>query len=163
MAQQPPQGPKAPAVTRDTIKSLVTIDLNDSYAGLQSETARLLTEYVTRGLSGDALADAVANDLKALSTADIERAGRESTHKGFVLGRNLEAQARPEDIGEVVRTAVLDENTCTEQDYGDGYPRCRELDGRTFDFNSPDYFEFMPPSHCEGGGQCRCIPLYRAA
>lgn len=163
MAQKPPKGKSAGSVTDEALRVFVGIDLRDLYSGLETESARLFSEFAQRGLSGEALGNAVADELKSLGTAALERAGRESTHKGFVLGRNLEAQARPEEIGEVVRTAVLDENTCTEEDYGDGEPRCYELDGRVFAFNSPDYFEFMPPSHCEGGAQCRCIPIYRKA
>lgn len=161
MAQKPPKGKSAGSVTDEALRVFVGIDLRDLYSGLETETARLLSEFAQRGLSGEALGNAVADELKSIGTAALERAGRESTHKGFVLGRNLEAQARPEEIGEVIRTAVLDENTCTEEDYGDGKPRCRELDGAVRQFNSPEYFEVMPPAGCEGGAQCRCFDMFR--
>lgn len=154
MAQQPPQGPRAPSVTNEAIRVRVEVDLSDFYTRLQNRTAQLLTDLQQQGLEGDALADAVADGLKDEFDVPIERAGREATHEAFSLGRNLEAQARAGEIGEVVRSEVLDANTCDP---------CKALDGTVYQFNSPEYFENMPPNKCDGREQCRGLYLYRSA
>jgi len=153
VAQKPPEGPDAAAVTTEALKVRVTIDLSRIGNRLQNEALRLTTDYQQRGLTGKVLADAVAGDLESLFALDIERAGREATHEAFALGRNLEAQANAPRIGMVVRSEILDQNTCDP---------CMGLDGRTVAFNSPDYFELMPPNFCDGREQCRGVYLYRS-
>lgn len=154
MAQKPPQGPGADRVTNEALKVRVGIDLEGFYSALRSRTAQLLTDLQQQGLTGAALADAVTDALRAEFDTPIERAGREATNEAFALGRNLEAQERQDEIGEVVRTEVLDENTCEP---------CSQLDGTVVVLNSPEYFRLMPPNLCEGREQCRGFYIYRRA
>lgn len=154
MAQKPPQGPTAVTVTDEALRLRATLDLSEFGNRLQNEAARLLADYQQQGLTGDALADAVTADLESLFDPAFERAGREATNEAFNLGRNVEAQARQASIGTVVRTEILDDNTC---------PPCRALDGFTTTLNGPGYFENMPPNGCDGGEQCRGFYIYEAA
>jgi len=154
VAQAPPKGPKASIVTEEAIRVRASIDLAEIVSRLQNEDARLIADYSQRGLTGPALANAVTSDLEAMFGTSLERTGREATHEAFALGRNLEAQSQADSIGGVVRSAILDENSC---------PPCVGLDGQTYTFNSADYFNDMPPNHCDGGEQCRCLYIYRSA
>ena len=149
-----PIGPQAQAVTDGAHRIGVEIDVSEIAGRLEREALRLINDYSQQGLTGDALADAVSEGLRSLSSAPVERAARGATSEAFNLGKNLEAQTRIDQIARVVRTEILDENTC---------PPCRDLDGKEAEFNSPEYLEFMPPNLCEGRELCRGFYLYEAA
>src|SRR5262249_53183097 len=121
------------------------IDLNSLYNRLVSETQRLLNDYGQRGLTGDALAEAVASGLEALSDAPLDLAGRGAVTEAMNLGRNVTAQRLAPGV-KVVRTEILDERTCGP---------CWKLDGFTTTVNGPGYFENMPPNWCKGLDLCR--------
>jgi hypothetical protein len=152
VALGPPQGTAAPAITDEAIRVRVGIDLSDLSARLSNEAARLFTDYSQQGLTGDALGEAVASALQAMFDPQLDRAGREATHEAFSLGRNLEAQAGASKVTQVVRSEVLDRNTCEP---------CSALDGTVVEMNSPDYFKYMPPNGCDGREQCRGLYLYQ--
>ena len=153
--QQPPQGPTAGPVTNDALALRVQIDLSEVANRLQNEAARLIADLQQRGLTGDELGAAVERELLSIfDDTSSARTGREATHEAFSLGRNLEAQRQEARIGEVVRSEILDENTCDP---------CRSEDGTVVVLNSPAYFEHMPPNGCEGREQCRGIYIYRGA
>lgn len=149
-----PIGPNAGQVTADANRIAVEIDISSLATRLQNEALRLINDYSQQGLSGPQLAEAVAAGLRNLSDAPVDRAARGAAGESFNLGRNLEAQRQADQIGEVVRTEILDQNTCEP---------CRALDGKVVEFNSPDYFEFMPPNQCDGRDQCRGFYIYRSA
>lgn len=132
----------------------VEIDLSDLASRLEREALRLINDLSQQGLTGDALADAVASGLRALSDAPVDRAARGAASEAFNLGRNLGAQAEAGRIETVVRSEVLDQNTC---------PPCADLDGKTVEMNSPEYFEFMPPNGCDGRELCRGFYVYLEA
>lgn len=154
LAEQPPEGPAAPVVTSSAYEVRASLDLSTVYDRLLSETTRLLEDFSQQGLTGQALADAVVSGLKDLGDTPIEEAGRGAATEAFNLGRNLAAQANAGQIQEVVRTEVLDSNTCDP---------CASLDGFTTTVNGPGYFENMPPNACNGGDLCRGFYLYRSA
>lgn len=155
MAQEPPKGPAAGSVTADAISLRVQIDLSEVGNRLQNEATRLVADLSQQGLTGDELGAAVERELLAIfDDASAARTGREATHESFSLGRNLEAQRQAGSIGEVVRSEILDENTCEP---------CAAMDGTVVVMNSPAYFENMPPNGCDGREQCRGIYLYRGA
>lgn len=154
MAQKPPQGPDAPKVASEAFRNQVDIDVSAVANRMRNEAARSIADHMQRGLAGDALAEAVLADLDPLFDAQVERSGRAAVHEAFAHGRNLEAQVQADTIGEVVRSAILDPNTC---------PPCINRDGNVYELNTPAYFDDMPPNHCEGGEQCRCIYIYRVA
>lgn len=130
------------------------IDLSSFYNRLLNETRRLMTDYGQQGLEGQDLADAVEAGLRNLSDTPIDQAGRGATTEAFNLGRNLAAQRNAASIQRVVRTEILDENTC---DF------CESADGKTYDVNTPAYFENMPPNGCDGRDLCRGFYMYEAA
>jgi hypothetical protein len=159
LADQPPVGPAAPAVTANAYEVRASLDLNAMYDRLRSETLRLLEDLSQQGLSGQELSDAVVNGLKGLSDTPIDEAARGGATEAFNLGRNLGIQDSADKVSEVVRTAVLDQNTCDN---------CDRLDGFTTTVNSADYFAKSPPivagpDACDGWDLCRCFWLVRAA
>lgn len=154
MANQPPQGPQAGAITADAFEVYASINVDEIVTRLSNEARRLLTDTAQSGLSPEAMGDAVEAGLKGLSDTPLEKAGRTAGSEAFNLGRNLSIQENLGQIREVVRTEVLDENTCEP---------CRELDGKVIQVNSPDYWLLMPPNECEGRELCRGFYLARAA
>ena len=156
LALKPPIGKAAPRVTDEAFRATVAIDLDTFYTRLQNETRAALAEFQKQGLTGDALADAVEARLQGLSDKPIEAMGRASTSEAFNLGRNIAAQENLPLIKEVVRTEILDINTC--------FP-CRMLDFSnsqiTYEINTPEYFRDMPPNLCEGRDFCRGFYIFR--
>ena len=112
-----------------------------------------MADLQQQGLDGEALAERLVLALDNLSDTPLEQMGRASTSEAFNLGRNLAAQEALPQIREVVRTEVLDENTCDP---------CWMLDGTVVEMNTEEYFRFMPPNQCQGREQCRGFYLYRA-
>jgi hypothetical protein len=154
MAQKPPIGEVAKPVTDEALRVRVEIDLDEFYQRLVSRTREVLPDLQQQGLTGDELARRLEAELSNLSDTPIEQMGRGSTSEAFNLGRNEAAQELQPQIGRVVRTEILDENTCEP---------CQSLDGRVVEMNSPDYFEFMPPNFCQGESFCRGFYIYRSA
>jgi hypothetical protein len=151
MADVPPQGSDALPTTTKAFQVVASIDVDEQIARLTNETRRLISDYSQQGLTGEALATAVADGLDALSDVPLQQAGRGAVSEAFNLGRNLAIQEKP-NITTVVRTEILDENTC---------PPCHALDGQIFTVNSSEYFENMPPNKCDGREFCRGFYLAR--
>lgn len=148
----PPIGPAAPGITGDAHRVAVEIDVSELAGRLEREAMRLINDLSQQGLTGDELARAVGDGLRQLSDAPVERMARGATSEAFNLGRNLEAQRRIAEIKTVMRTEILDENTCAP---------CQQLDGREVEVNTPEYFELMPPNLCDGREQCRGFYIYQ--
>lgn len=151
LAEQPPAGKDAFPVTSSAFEVRAEIDLQSVYDRLRSNTLRLMEDFSQQGLSGQDLADAVVSGLKDLSDTPVEQAGRGATTEAFNLGRNLAAQGSLNQIANVIRTEILDGNTCDP---------CRALDGFTTTVNGPGYFENMPPNQCDGWDLCRGFYMY---
>lgn len=154
MAQKPPIGKDAFPVTEEAFRVRADIDLTDFYERLRTETLQQFTDLSQQGYRGEELADRVIAALNNLSDRPIEEAGRGAATEAFNLGRNLEIQKSPDAVSEVVRTEILDGNTCEP---------CRLLDGSVYEVNSAAYFQDMPPNHCQGRDLCRGFYLVRAA
>jgi len=154
MAQKPPIGVDAAPVTTEAFQVRAEVDLSAFYQRLLNETRRLMTDLGQQGLSGPELADAVEAGLRNLSDVPLEQAGRGAVTEAFNLGRNLSAQRNAAAVQTIVRTEILDENTCDP---------CDSLDGFTTTVNGPGYFENMPPNHCAGRDLCRGFYAYEAA
>lgn len=142
----PPTGINAGQITSEAHQVAVDLDVSEIVGRLEREAIRLVKQFSQQGLEGEELARAVQNGLRQLSDAPIEKAARGAASEAFNLGRNLAAQERAAEIQRVVRTEVLDLNTC---------PPCRELDGTEYEVNSQEYFENMPPAGCDGRELCR--------
>lgn len=146
-----PEGKDAVSVTANAHMVGVEIDITELKERMETEAIRLTEQFSRQGLEGEELAAAVQGGLRQLSDAPVNRASRAAISSGFNLGRNLEAQRRAEDIEQVVRSEILDTETCAP---------CQALDGQIFVFNSPEYFEFMPPTKCNGRDFCRGFYIY---
>jgi hypothetical protein len=158
-----PVGRAAIGVTGKAHQVAVELDVSGLKTRLENEAVRLINDFSQQGLRGEALVDAVREGLNALSEAPVDKAARGATSEAFNLGRNLEAQRHVGEIKMVVRSEVLDENTCSSADNlpGDNSPRCFELDGAEYEINTDEYFKHMPPNDCHGFELCRGFYLYK--
>jgi SPP1 gp7 family putative phage head morphogenesis protein len=151
-----PIGGQAEGVMQEVQRVAVDLDITETKTRLDTEAIRLIKRLVTEGQEGDTLAELVFDGLMDLSDQPIRRASRGAASEAYNLGRNVVIQSREGEIVEVVRSEVLDRNTC---------PPCHDLDGRVFRVDSPEYLENMPPAGCDGREYCRgfYIPRRRAA
>jgi hypothetical protein len=89
-----------------------------------------------------------------LSDKPMENLARTSSTVAYNQGRqgSLLGAMEAETAQFVVRSEVLDQNTCVE---------CAAIDGAIFEIGTSDFQEFMPPAKCLGGDRCRgfYIPL----
>lgn len=154
MAQKPPIGKDAFPVTEEAFRVRADIDLSEFYERLRAETLTQVADLSQQGYRGQDLADRVIASLNNLSDRPTEEAARGAATEAFSLGRNIEIQKQADGIAEVVRTEILDDNTCDP---------CRLLDGAVYQINTPEYFQDMPPNHCDGRDLCRGFYLVRAA
>src|SRR5262249_50228819 len=100
------------------------IDLSTLYDRLYKETLRSIADHEAAGRTGQALAAAVVADLDALSDTAVEQAARGAATQAFNAGRDEALRQNAARISEVVRTEILDANTCDP---------CRDLDGTTYE------------------------------
>jgi hypothetical protein len=142
----PPIGPDANRITQDAHRVAVEIDISEIAGRLEREALRLVNDYSQQGLAGDELTQAVQDGLRALSPTPVDRAASGARGEAFNLGRNLGIQQNPDAVAQVIRTEVLDQNTCAY---------CLKIDGRVVAVNSDEYFQLMPPNGCAGREQCR--------
>lgn len=150
MAHLPPTGPDTVQITSDAFDVQVSIDVDDVVTRLLNETRRLLNDLSQQDLTDDVRAQAVMDGLGALSDVPAEEAGRAAVSEGFNLGRNAEIQRSLDTIQRVVRTEVLDGDTC-EACFGLDFTRSKMV----YQVNSPAYWRDMPPNHCFGRESCR--------
>ena len=142
------------AETEKRFRVRADIDLGEFYERLRAEALQQFTDLYDQGVRGEELADRVVGALNNLSDRPVEEAARGAASRAFNLGRNLQIQKNAAGIKEVVRTEILDENTCDP---------CRLLDGAVYAVGSAEYLQDMPPAHCEGRDLCRGFYLARAA
>lgn len=146
-----PIGPKAAKVTQEAVSVGVEIDLSGLATRLEREAMRLIVDLSQQGIEGAELAERVAAGLMDLSDRPIQDAARGASSESFNLGRNLAAQESADTIKRVVRTEVLDQNTCDP---------CWNVDGTVVEMNTDEYFRLMPPNLCDGRELCRGFYMY---
>lgn len=136
------------AMLDDAAEVVATLDVGsmwDRYLGeFLGEWARLNRE----GVSGSDMERAMQSFMDSLSDVPIEDMGRRSASVVYNQGRSaavLSEHARGR-VDYVVRSEVLDANTCVE---------CANLDGAVVEVNSPDFRALMPPARCLGRERCR--------
>jgi hypothetical protein len=151
---EPPIGDSAAGATADARIVSVEIQVDELAGRLTREAKRLAADARLRGLTGEALANDVRNGLNRLSDVLLEKQSREAAGSEFNAGRNIEIQKRAEEIANVVRTAILDKNTCGP---------CGALDGSTYEVNTDAYHDNHPPRKCDGREMCRCFYMPVAA
>jgi hypothetical protein len=95
--------------------------------------------------------------VPTLAVSTLERIAAEATSTVVNEGRQsvIEEVVRRTAVENpritVVRSAVMDQNTCGE---------CNRLDGARYVYGSEVYFQDMPPAWCEGDKMCRCVYIY---
>lgn len=101
-----------------------------------------------QGIVGDELGQRLEAFLEGLSRKPETDLARMGSSVSYNQGRNVAIlDAVEKGMAQfVVRSEVLDTNTC---------PECESLDGEAFDVNTPDYERHMPPAFCLGGDRCR--------
>lgn len=109
------------------------------------------------GLRGPALEAAILAELRDAIPASVKADATGEINEAFGLGRATEASARSDEIQDVLYSALMDVNTCDP---------CAALDGEVMAYDSPRYWQTMPPySGCEGNkgkpDACRCVHLFR--
>lgn len=149
-------GPDAFRVTSELYQTRATIDVDSLFARLEGEIVAFLERAYGRGLTDDQVAAELDAFLGQLSDKPINELARQSTGKAFNLGRNVELQRQEERVAFVIRTEILDGNTCDP---------CAALDGTRYDVGSAEYFDNMPPAKCAGADRCRgfYVPVSEAA
>jgi hypothetical protein len=108
------------------------------------------------GTQGDELAAAIQQSLLPELETGLKALAKGEINEAFSIGRATEATKLASDIGEVEYSCLLDANSCDP---------CAAEDGKTFAFESDEYFRTLPPfKDCEGNkgrpDACRCVHLY---
>lgn len=140
---------RAGAISAANRQAQVVVELNisDVVHRLQSQAALAYNRLVAEGLTGDALIKALQRTLDETSERQITDMSRDSTSVSFNGGRNVAVQELKDDLDPfVVRTEILDENTCGP---------CEKVDGKRVQIDSPEYLRYQPPALCEGRRRCR--------
>lgn len=106
---------------------------------------------MTQFKNGESDTDALRTATNRVSVNKFKKSVTEIATEAFGLGRGVELEiVKPRNI---VRSEVLDENTCEP---------CQDVDGLEFDgVNDPDFARFRngPFVSCLGGSQCRGINI----
>lgn len=116
---------------------------------------RMLGEFLDRwsqlqrlGLDADEMERELRAHLDGLSPKFEQDVARQSSGVAYNQGRSAQILTEQAEgrVQVVVRSEVLDENTCAP---------CASLDGAITEVGTPDYHALMPPSQCQGGDRCR--------
>lgn len=132
----------------ENIHTLASMDVAGMWERLRAE---FLDEYVRlerTGLSPDDMARSLRSFMDELSARPLEDLARQNAGVSYNQGRDVAIQTAAEEgeVQYVVRSEVLDTNTCRA---------CSFLDGEVFEVGTPDYERYMPPAECLGGDRCR--------
>lgn len=108
------------------------------------------------GLQGDELAAAIEAAMQPELETGLKALAKGELNEAFSIGRATEATALSDEIGTVEYSCLLDANSCDN---------CAAEDGKTFEFESKEYFRTLPPfKECDGNkgrpDACRCVHLY---
>lgn len=116
---------------------------------LRGELEREAIDTMRTG--GDASEVVARTVSRQLETGAFKADAGTVTAKVFNVGREEAAQLLG-GVASVELTAILDSATCGV---------CRELDGTTAPFNSPEHDRLLPPVRdCAGGDNCRCLLVF---
>lgn len=141
-----PSGTKVWEQSIEQLETTLNIDVGRLIDGMVSEFLQEYERLVSQGLDMDQIADGLEASLGSLSERALQGEARGMTAVDFNRGRNAGIQEAGDDVSFVVRSEILDENTCGP---------CRDLDGRLFHVNSTEYWQNMPPAKCDGKERCR--------
>jgi hypothetical protein len=143
-----PMVESAVAAAADTIESAVTVSVDKVWNRILGEFLGEYERLSRQGLSDEELYRRLDAFINNLSERPIEDWARQTATVANNQGRDIVSRtaAVAEMAQYVVRSEVLDENTCAN---------CRMLDGSVYEIGTPAYAENMPPAKCEGGDRCR--------
>jgi hypothetical protein len=153
----------AAATPRVTFSSTIyetraAIDVGSLVGRLESEIIGEYDRLFRQGLPPGEAALEMQKFLDSLSDRPIGDLARGSTTVAFNTGRATETTAMSDQIAYVVRTEILDGNTCD---------MCQSLDysvsGVEYEVDSDLYYEDMPPAKCDGRDRCRGFYLVVAS
>jgi len=132
----------------DQAKVLATVDVGSMWDRMRGEFLDEWARLDRQGLSAAEMDKELLAFMDGLSVKPQEHLARTSSGVAYNQGRSAEIlSANVAGKTEfVVRSEVLDANTCEV---------CANLDGGIYEVDSPAYHEFLPPSKCLGGDNCR--------
>jgi len=132
----------------EEVEVLATLDVGNMWDRLLGEFLNHWLPLDQAGVSETEMAAEMKSFMDGLSTKPEEDVARQSAGVAYNQGRSAEILSAAEDRGVewVVRSEILDENTCE---------MCALLDGKDAQVGSADYKDLMPPRYCEGGRRCR--------
>lgn len=118
---------------------------NDVQARIIAARAR----FRLLGLEGEALDQAVRNEIQAGTVTYIDRTATGLANLLINAGRAAEADEHSDEIDRVEYSALLDQNVCGPCAAEDGTTAANEAD-----------LQPAPNPECEGGDWCRCFHIF---
>jgi len=136
--------------TKKAVRTLATIAVGTLAVKLLTEWKR---EMLRQRMAGTVDSEGLVASLATLTSGDWKREVRGRVMESFGLARNSEAKKYADQIDYVIRSEVMDSNTCNP---------CAKVDGKKFTLNSPEARDFLrgPYVHCKGRENCRGINIY---
>jgi hypothetical protein len=132
------------------VEVLATMDVGQMWDRMLGEYLGHWTQLERQGLSAAEMDAEMRAFMQGLSDKPLERLARQSAGVAYNQGRSAEILSAAEDRGVqfVVRSEILDINTCpTCENFANSPP--------VVEVGTPEYDQYMPPSYCDGGLQCR--------
>lgn len=111
-------------------------------------------ELIRQRLVGQVASNNLRSVLVDLSQNVFKNEMQETANQTFGIGRASEAMKVKDQIEKVLRSEVMDDNTCSE---------CAKIDGGEYDPNDPAVQDFIGGGYidCEGGPErCRGINIF---
>jgi hypothetical protein len=112
-------------------------------------------EIINQRLVGEVATDRLRERLTSLSENIFKNEMQETANQTFGIGRATEAMKVKDQIKKVIRSEVMDENTCKP---------CEAIDEQEYDIDDPALDDFIAGGYinCEGGPErCRGINIFR--
>jgi hypothetical protein len=132
----------------DEVRLVAAMDLNQMWDRVLGEMLDAFVRFDRQGLSDTEMESEMQGFLDGLSEKPTEDLARKSAGVSYNQGRSAEilTAADAGDVQFVVRSEILDSNTCAT---------CETLDGFVLEVGTSDYDRWLPPAGCEGGDRCR--------
>jgi len=132
----------------EAVEVTASLDVGAMWDRMLGEFLGEWTRLDRQNLSAAELSAEMEVFMGNLSGKPEEALARQSSGVSYNQGRAAEIQTASTEAGveAVVRSEILDNNTCTT---------CSQLDGIVIEVGSPDFDRYMPPAFCDGGDNCR--------
>lgn len=136
----------------DQMEMLAVMDVGIMWDRLLGEFLGEWERLQRQQLSVDEIERALQAFMDSLSEKPVEDLARKGSSVAYNQGRQAAIVGSRAQAQFVVRSEVLDSNTCDT---------CSKLDGTVIEVGHRDFYRFQPPALCEGGDRCRgfYIPL----